>query len=64
MPHRALGSVAGSTFELDLTIYARGCHDSGEWARAALAPAHVIVVCTQSRREEHAGKNTEACAYT
>jgi hypothetical protein len=63
MPHRALGSVGGSSLDLDSTIFARR-HDSGEWARAALAPAHVIVVCTQSRREEHAGKNTEACAYT
>ncbi len=55
MPHRALGSVGGFSFDLDSTIHARatGCHDSGEWARAALAPAHVIVVCSQSRREEH-----------
>jgi hypothetical protein len=59
MPHRALGSVGGSTFDLDLTNLARR-HDSGEWARAALAPAHVIVVCTQSPREEHAGKNTQS----
>jgi hypothetical protein len=64
MPHRALGGVGGSSLNLDLTNNANGCHDSGEWALAALAPAHVIVGCTQSRREEHAGKNTEACAYT